>query len=277
MSEAGQRSLFVSDIDGTLVTPDKQLTPRALDAARLLDAAGVPYTLISSRPPRGMAPVVQAMGVKLPFAAFNGGSLVARGVGVIQAYRLPVEAARRALEVLAARSMQVWMFADDLWLVKDGAGENVPRERRTVGFDPTVVGGFDAFIERIDKLVAVSSDFPALDAAEAELRAALAGLANIERSQPYYLDLTHPKANKGEAVKALAARLGVDLSRTVVIGDMTNDVSMFRVAGFSVAMGQSPPEVKAAAAAVTGPNTSDGFADAVEKLVIPRLGARQEA
>ena len=58
---------------------------------------------------------------------------------------------------------------------------------------------------------------------------------------------------------------------------MTNDVSMFRVAGFSISMGQSPPEVKAAASAVTGPNTADGFADAVQTFVIPRLGVAQSA
>jgi hydroxymethylpyrimidine pyrophosphatase-like HAD family hydrolase len=74
-------------------------------------------------------------------------------------------------------------------------------------------------------------------------------------------------------VTSLARLAGAALADTVVIGDMTNDVAMFRVAGFSIAMGQAPAPVKAAADAVTGPNTADGFADAVRRLVLPRLAA----
>ena len=136
--------------------------------------------------------------------------------------------------------MQPWVFADDAWLLKDPNGPKVDRERRTVGFDPTVVASFGAVIGRIDKIVVPSNDAALLDRIEAELRAELAGDANVERSQAYYIDVTHPLANKGEAVRAIAAHVGADLARTVVIGDMTNDVAMFSVAGFAIAMGQAP-------------------------------------
>jgi Cof subfamily protein (haloacid dehalogenase superfamily) len=269
----GGRGLFVSDIDGTLVTPDKQLTPAALEAVAELKAAGVPFTVVSSRPPRGMAPVVEALGVTLPFAAFNGGNLVEPGGRVIAAHRLEAGAARDALALLARRGVKAWAFADDAWLVTDLQGPKVERERHTVGFDPTVVADFDAVTDRIDKIVAPSDDPGQLDAVETDLREALAGRANIERSQAYYIDITHPQANKGDAVRALAQRTGADLAHTVVIGDMTNDIAMFRVAGFSISMGQSPPAVKAAAQAVAGPNTADGFAGAVRTFVLPRLAA----
>jgi hypothetical protein len=265
------RGLFVSDVDGTLVTPDKQLTPAALEAAAELRAAGVPYTLVSSRPPRGMAAVVAAMGVTLPFAAFNGGSLVGPDLRLIETRRLSAETARRALALLDQRGIEVFVFADDAWLLRDPHGPKTDRERHTVGFEPTVVEGFDDVLGRIDKIVAVADDPGALDLAEADLRQALATAANIERSQPYYVDITHPLANKGEAVRRLAARVGADLAQTVVLGDMTNDIAMFRVAGFAIAMGQAPPAVKAAAAAVTGANTEDGFARAVRTLVLPRM------
>ncbi len=163
------------------------------------------------------------------------------------------------------------MFADDAWFITDAHGPNVELERMTVNFEPTVVSDFEAVIERIDKIVAPSDDTPRLDGVERELRLKVGAEANIERSQSYYVDVTHPLANKGHAVEALAAHAGVDLRRTVVIGDMPNDISMFRVAGFSIAMGQSPEAVKAAAQAVTGPNNADGFAAAVRTLVLPRL------
>jgi Cof subfamily protein (haloacid dehalogenase superfamily) len=264
-------SLFVSDVDGTLVTPDKALTPAAIAAAGELHAAGVPFTLVSARPPRGMAWLIAALGVTQPFAAFNGGSLVGPDLQIIEAHRLSAEAASQSLALLDAQGVEAFVFADGAWLLRDANGPKVARERRTVGFDPTVVSGFDAVIDRIDKLVAVSDNPGPLDAVEAALRPALAGRANIERSQPYYLDITHPLANKGDAVRRLAERLGASLAQTVVLGDMTNDVAMFRVAGFAIAMGQAPAAVKAEAAAVTGANTEDGFAQAVRTLVLPRL------
>jgi hypothetical protein len=266
----GRRGLFVSDIDGTLVTPDKLLTPAALEAAAELRAAGVPFTVVSSRPPRGMARIVAALGLTLPFAAFNGGSLVEPGGEVIAAHRLAADAAAGALAVMARHGVKPWVFADDAWLVADTSGPEMVRERRTIGFDATLVADFTAVLGRIDKIVAPSADAALLDAVEAELRAALGGRANVERSQSYYIDVTHPAANKGEAVRALAAQVGADLADTVVIGDMTNDIPMLRIAGFGIAMGQAPEAVKAAAQAVTAANTDDGFAKAVRAFVLPR-------
>ena len=266
--------LFVSDIDGTLLTPDKQLTAAAIRAVADLKAAGVPFSVVSSRPARGMAKVVAALGVTLPYAAFNGGNVVDPAGGLLKAHRLPAEIAAAALDVLERSGIQPWVFADDAWQLKDPHGPKVERERRTVGFEPTVVASFGAVIGRIDKIVVPSNDERLLDEVEAALRAALAGDATVERSQAYYIDITHPLANKGEAVRAIAAHIGADLADTIVIGDMTNDVAMFRVAGFAIAMGQAPPAVQAQAGAVTAANTEDGFANAVETLVLPRMTAR---
>lgn len=270
---AGPPGLFVSDIDGTLVTPDKQLTPGALEAVAALKAAGVAFTVVSSRPPRGMRRILDALDVQLPFAAFNGGNIVDPAGHLVGEHRLTPQVARIALELIAAHGVTPWAFADDAWFVTDRDGPQVARERMTVSFDPTVVADFDAIIDRIDKIVAPSDDIPRLDGVEAALREKLGAESNIERSQTYYIDVTHPLANKGQAVRALAVQAGVDLTHTVVIGDMPNDIAMFRVAGFSIAMGQAPESVKSAASAETGPNTADGFAQAVRSLVLPRLAA----
>jgi Cof subfamily protein (haloacid dehalogenase superfamily) len=265
--------LFVSDIDGTLVTPDKQLTAAASEAVAALKAAGVPFSVVSSRPPRGMRRIVEALDLELPFAAFNGGSVVEPGGAVLQAHRLDAATAASVLALIERAGVRPWVFADDAWLLKDPNGPKIERERTTVDFEPTVVAGFDAVIERVDKIVAPSDDAGLLDRVEAALRAAIGAGANIERSQSYYVDITHPLANKGEAVRAIAAHAGADLGRTIVIGDMTNDVAMLRVAGFAIAMGQAPDAVKAAAGAVTASNAEDGFAKAVRGLVLPRLAA----
>lgn len=264
--------LVISDMDGTLVTPDKVLTPRAIEAVRRLGAAGIGFSLISARPPRGMAAAAKTLAVRLPIGAFNGGTLIAADQNLIQTRRLPADLARPAIALLESQGVQVWVFADDGWRLRDPNGVKVDRERHTVGFDPTVVDGFEDVIDRIDKIVGVSDDHPRLQALEAEAQALWGGQATIHRSQPFYLDITHRQANKGDGVLALCAQIGVAPARTAVLGDMYNDLSMFKVAGLSIAMGQAPQAVKDQANLVTGPNTEDGFAEAIERLLKARAG-----
>ncbi len=264
--------LFVSDVDGTLVTPDKSLTTATLAAVHRLHEAGVGFTIVSSRPPRGMAALVEQLEIDLPFAAFNGGNLVAPDMTLLEVKRLSEEAARDAIDLFRLRGVEVWGFADNNWLVTDDASAYIARERHTVGFDPTVVADFEGVIDRLDKLVGVSEHPALLATVEGEAQRRLRGRANARRSQVYYLDVTNPQADKGHAVHALCRSVGAPLTHTAVIGDQSNDVAMFKVAGLSIAMGQGTDEVKASANLVTDANTADGFARAVERFVLPRAG-----
>jgi Cof subfamily protein (haloacid dehalogenase superfamily) len=268
----GAVRLLVSDVDGTLVTPEKTLTPAAVAAVRRLKESGVGFTLVSSRPPRGMASLIERLEVDLPFAAFNGGSLVGPDMALIEAKRLSADAARAAIDLFRLRRVQTWGFADNEWLVTDADGPYVPRERRTVGFEPTVVADFESVIDRLDKLVGVSEHPALLATVEAEAQRRLRGQANARRSQVYYLDVTNPEADKGHGVRALCRRIGAPAAHTAVIGDQANDIAMFKVAGLSIAMGQGTAEVKASARFVTDANTEDGFARAVERFVLPHAG-----
>ncbi len=90
------------------------------------------------------------------------------------------------------------------------------------------------------------------------------------QSQPYYLDVTHPQANKGEVAKYLAAKYSLQPEEIATIGDMPNDVLMFAHSGLSIAMGQSSAQVKRAARRVTTANDAEGFANAVEKFILRR-------
>jgi len=261
--------LLISDIDGTLVTPDKVLTAAARAAVQRLDEAGIGFSIVSARPPRGMQALAAALKVRLPFAAFNGGSLVGPDFRTISARRLSPTAAQTALALLAARQVQAWVFADEAWRLLDPNGPEVERERRALGFGPTVVGGFDDVVARIDKIVGVCDDHERLAAVELQMQAQLGGTANALRSQPYYLDITPSGADKGHAVRAICEHAGVPLANTAVIGDMRNDVAMFRIAGLAIAMGQAPPDVRAAAQLTTAANTAEGFAKAVNRFILP--------
>src|SRR4029079_8184127 len=79
-------------------------------------------------------------------------------------------------------------------------------------------------------------------------------------SQPYYLDVTHPKANKGEVVTLLSTMLAIPTAQIATIGDMRNDVLMFQRSGVSIAMGNATSGVQREARFVTTSNAEEGFA-----------------
>lgn len=261
--------LLVSDVDGTLVRPDKTLAPATIEAAQRLRQAGIHFTLVSSRPPRGMQAMVRALGIDVATAAFNGGAIVDTQGRVIESHPLARRDAEATLRMLAGRNVETWVFADGLWLLQDPHGPYVPLERLTLGYDGTVVGSFEPYLDRIDKIVAASADAQGLSRLEQELNPVLAPNAQAVRSQPYYLDINHARANKGDAVAALARHIGVPLGRTAVIGDGANDVPMFARAGLSIAMGQADAKVREHAMRVTSSNSEDGLAAAVERYILP--------
>ena len=84
--------------------------------------------------------------------------------------------------------------------------------------------------------------------------------------------MTHPQANKGAVVLTLSKLLGIAPEQMATIGDMPNDVLMFRNSGLSIAMGNSSDEVKSQATAVTDSNENEGFANAVRKFILKAAG-----
>lgn len=272
VAQSGKIRFVVSDVDGTLVQPDKSLAPSTVAAAGRLRAASIPLGIVSARPPRGMRWIADELGLLGLLAGFNGGTIMQPDGTVVEQRTVPADAARTALELFARHGVSAWLFTAEEWLVLDPAGPHVGHERHTVRFHERVVDSFEPYIGQAGKLVGVTDDAPLLARLETELQGLLGGTANAKRSQIYYLDVTHREADKGNAVRALAAHVGVALEDVAVLGDMANDLPMFDVAGFAVAMGNASPEVQARAAAVTGANDADGWAEAVDRLILPRAG-----
>jgi hydroxymethylpyrimidine pyrophosphatase-like HAD family hydrolase len=123
--------------------------------------------------------------------------------------------------------------------------------------------------------VGVSDDPEAMARATQAARDQFGDHVTAAQSQPYYLDVTHPDANKGSVVKFLSARFDVATSQIATIGDMPNDVLMFAHSGLSIAMGNASTEVQRSARAVTTTNQDEGFARAVEKFILPATDRKQ--
>ena len=261
--------LLVSDIDGTLVTKDKELTTQVRQAAGQLAEHGVKLVLVSSRPPHGVALFAEALHLDTPRAAFNGGTFTAPDGTVLHADLLAEDVAREAIAYLRGQAITPWLFTTQAWLLTDPDGDYVNWEQHTVKMQPRTVPDLAPYAAQAGKIMAASKDFAKLATCETDLQQRLQGRASVHLSQDYYLDITHPNANKGEAVREAARLLNVDLAETACIGDMPNDLPMFDVAAYSIAMGNAPKAMQARADYVTDSNQDSGWAKAVTGFVIP--------
>jgi Cof subfamily protein (haloacid dehalogenase superfamily) len=260
--------LVVADVDGTLLTPDKILTPRARAVVRSIIEAGIAFTITSGRPPLGMKTLIADLHLKQPITALNGGLVVWPDLSIIREHLLPREAAQFVIDILTKGALDVWVYSDNDWYVRSRHAPHVNREEWTVGFPPTVVSAYECMSDRIVKIVGVSDDHDVMAECASQVQRQCGEHVSAALSQPYYLDVTHPKANKGEVVSTLSALLAIPTAQIVTIGDMPNDVLMFQRSGLSIAMGNASLGVQQAASFVTASNTDDGFAEAMERFVL---------
>ncbi|MCJ2130251.1 Cof-type HAD-IIB family hydrolase [Methylobacterium sp. E-045] len=265
-----QIAFVISDVDGTLVTSDKTLTPRSRDAVRRLDAAGIGFTIASARPPMGLTSLIAELGLRHPVGAFNGSTLVDPDGTVIAEHLIPEETAREAVRLFGGLGLDVWVFARGRWNLRDPHGPYTDLERRTLQAEPTCVEDLGPLLSVASKIVGVSADTGHLAECESRVAEALGNGADVHRSQAYYLDVTPHGRGKGTFVDEIARRLGVPHARIATLGDAANDVAMFARSGFSVAMGNATEAVKRAASAVTAGNDEDGFAKAVDEFLLTR-------
>jgi Cof subfamily protein (haloacid dehalogenase superfamily) len=261
-------SLLLADVDGTLVTHDKVLTPRAQAAVTALHDLHIRFAVTSGRPPRGMTMFAEPLKIDAPIAAFNGGIFTTPDLTVIEARTLARDVAESTLALLAEYGLDVWVYSGNDWFLRDADAPHVAREQWTVRFPPTVVGDFAPLLDHAVKIVGISDDLERVRRCESAAQMQFAGMASAARSQPYYLDVTHPAANKGEVVEYLSRALDIPAGGIVTIGDMPNDILMFQRAGFGIAMANAAPDVQHAADAVTDSCDDEGFARAVERFIL---------
>ncbi len=262
-------ALLLADVDGTVVTKDKILTDRARQAVAALEQAGVKFAITSGRPPRGMAMLIEPLHITTPIAGFNGGAMVNPDLSVVEEKTLPPDVARKAIKMIKDQGLDTWLYTAKDWFITDKAAPHVDREAWTVKFEPKVVDAFaDADLDQAVKIVGVSDDLKLVEKAEKAVQDTLGDTVSAARSQPYYLDVTHPNANKGDVVETLSKTLGIPKDQIATIGDMPNDVKMFKKSGFSIAMGNASDEVKREADAVTAGYDDEGFAKAIENFLL---------
>ena len=117
-------------------------------------------------------------------------------------------------------------------------------------------------------MVGVSDDHALVERAATSIHDQFGDHVSAARSQPYYVDVTHPDANKGMVARYFAARYTIPPEQIATIGDMPNDILMFAHSGLSIAMGNADMQVQRSARRITASNDDEGFAKAVERFIL---------
>jgi Cof subfamily protein (haloacid dehalogenase superfamily) len=263
--------MVATDVDGTLIDDDEQVTPRTRAAVAALVADGVPFVLATGRPPRWIAPVVNGLG-HAPLCVCGNGAVIYDSAAdrILRHVSLDVasltwlaELAERVLPGCGLAAERVGVSAHDA---------ATPQFVSSPEYEHAWLNPDDIQVARAEVLAA-----PAIKmlirlpgAASADMRAAMAphldGRADITYSTDKGLiELSAPGITKASGLAIAAERLGVDHRAILAFGDMPNDVPMLRLAGHGVAMGNAHPEARAAADEVTASNIADGVARVLER------------
>jgi Cof subfamily protein (haloacid dehalogenase superfamily) len=269
-------NLVAIDIDGTLVDSRNRLSASIAPSIRAVQARGIGVTLVSGRPKLKMMPLMNELGLKLPYIS-SGGAYIADPSDHTVIYYSPLAQAEVVEIVELARAVKAPLIAqgpDHLYY--EGNVEELEQLIAVSKINMTGVEGSEIDIIQVDDVlrecpeptkITICGDPVGLLQIEEKLRLRNLPLY-LTYSAPTYLEITRSGVNKGEALKLLASHLAIPLERILVIGDSRNDISMFEVAGMAVAMGNAPGEVKVAAKLIAPSNDEDGVAWVLRKLAL---------
>lgn len=220
---------LLTDIDGTLTSPDRRIHTGSIERIRSLVDAGIPVVLASGNTSCFMDALCRMIGTDGTFIAENGGVFRAGYSGSL-------------------------VMNGDQNAVKAALGI-VQEHFRARGIEPELYSPGYRYAD-----LAVARTVP-VD----EVRAVLAGQPVQVLDTGYAIHLQTPGVNKGTALRALAPVMGMLPEQFLAIGDSLNDLQMIRAAGVGVALANGHPDLKAVADYITKKEYGDGFVEAVER------------
>lgn len=280
--------LIALDMDGTILNSDHVISERTINAIKSAQEKGIEVIISTGRGyPDGVL-LVKDTGLELGFSCMNGAEIRNVDGEIIHTSPLTNGQALEIMTILDEENVIYDMYVNEL-IYTDSIEEQVNMFRRftpekdEAEFDDMLekvkvrmeegfikeVKSFHEIINHADavvyKMLALSDNLDALAKAEERLKK-VAGIS-VSSSFTGNLEITNEAGQKGFALEKYAAHCGVTMAETMAVGDNYNDLSMMEKAGFSVAMGNAPDDIKAKCDFVTETNENDGVALAIEKIL----------
>jgi Cof subfamily protein (haloacid dehalogenase superfamily) len=268
-------SLIATDVDGTLLDADETVTSRTRDAVAAATQGGATFVLATGRPPRWIAPVVDALGFAPMAVCANGAVLYDPDRDRIVSVRTLSADVLAQLAEIATRSIPGVGLAVER-VGRSAHDAATPQFVSSPGYEHAWLNpdNTEVSLEDLLSAPAVKLLIRKAGARSADMAAALAQHVGIEGDITYSTDnglveIVPLGISKASGVEEVARPLGIAADDVVAFGDMPNDVPMLAWAGHGVAMGNAHPEVLAVADEITAPNTDDGVARVLERWWSP--------
>lgn len=265
--------LVCSDIDGTLLNKDRDLSDATVRAIRALDEKGVPFVMISARMPSAMRPFLAKAGINRPIVCFNGAYIESEikpdgRPRVLRTRTMNYEAFLNMLHLLQDYPVHVSAFYKDSWYA-NGMDRWTEREIHNTRVRPQIVPTNDMLYRfscegQSAHKVLVMGEKDTIEQVYHRLASLFGDHVDIYRSKDTYLEINAKAISKEKSLAVIARYFDIQADRIVAFGDNYNDIGMLSSAGLGVAVGNAKEVVKAAADRVTDENIFDGVAKCLE-------------
>lgn len=260
------QGLICLDLDGTLLTPEKQVSEEVRRALHEAQVQGCILAISSGRHPFNVFDLMDGLGLERICVCLSGAATFVDGVQISQIVLDPA-AVQSAIAIAEREHAYVSVGGAD-FNISCGSVSRGP-EAKAAAFSR--YGRAESYAElrscaaeRADRVLKLA--FHAADEEQYQrLRERLDEVEGIRyaRSDALWLDVTDPSCTKAAGVRALADHLDVDRAQVAVLGDDENDIEAIAGAGFGIAMGNAIAPVKQAAAIVVADNAHDGAAEGI--------------
>lgn len=261
--------LVAIDLDDTLLDNDLKISFRVREAIKLCLARGVLVTLATGRMFRSAWPFAEQIGLNIPLITYQGALVKNSTSGeVLHHLPLPRSFVEPVLGVVNSHGFHVQAYVNDELVMEEITPEAqvyIAQSRVPVKLAPNLL---ECLNSEPTKILVINFNEDELNALADELNSRFGNRLYITKSKPYYLEVLHPQATKGQALAALAGHLGIQRSEVIAIGDSFNDIDMIEYAGLGVVMGNAREEIKNYADYVTVSNEDDGVAEVLEKFIL---------
>jgi Cof subfamily protein (haloacid dehalogenase superfamily) len=267
-----------TDIDGTLLNKERQLSTRTIQVIKSLDR-NFPVILASSRMPSAMRHLQAELNIEHhPIIAYNGGYVLRYTPAGVEEYcsiEIPGNVVARILALSKDTSIHNSLYRKDEWFAPaldhwTEREERITKVQSVVTDISEVVQGWISKGQGAHKVMCMGEEHE-IHALEHELNTHLANEIHVYRSRPTYLELAPKSISKATGLEVLLAKLyDFPMKSVICFGDNYNDIDLLKCGGFGVAVANAREEVKAVATEIAGRSVEDGVAEVIEKYCFPR-------
>ena len=259
--------LVVTDIDGTIYTPETGIKQETKDCIKNLKENGIHVAIATGRTFGSAKWVADDIGIKCPLICYQGGLVNSYEGEILEAKYLDETIARKIIKECRDRKIHLNVYVEDKLYVEND-NEYIKNYIGDKGIDYFLVDSFDNLkLDKLNKILAIEYDENFIDNLISELQEKYPEIY-VVKSFKYFCEIANKEATKGNAIKFLAKKYGITTDEVLAIGDQNNDIEMVVTAKYGVAMGNGTEQIKAAAAYITDTVENDGF---IQMCSVPLL------